>query len=645
MINTPFIPYDAFNRVLEADCQKNQKLSIVSDMCRVNTLSAIKRAGSGHLGSSLSSMEIFVLLYFDEMNTLSVGLDHPDRDIFFSSKGHDAPGQYAVLMAAGVLSLEQLSKLRRLGGLEGHPERTTCGIEASCGSLGMGISKGKGIAFAKRLGGHGGRVIVLTGDGELQEGQNWEALQNAVHQGLSNIHVLVDANSLQTDKPLKEIIALKNLEEKLTAFGWYVERCNGHDLGALKKVFEKFRTVHDKPKILIADTIKGKGISFMEHPNMEGDIYRWHSGAPDDGAFIKGYEELLLKVSRAVKVLGIKEIGLEIPENALPKPYALSNEKIVQAYEQALVEIGSKRKEIVVLDGDLSADCGLRSFEQAFPERFIENGIAEQDMVSMAGGLALQGYLPIVHSFSSFLSARANEQIFNNATEGTKIIYVCNYAGLLPAGPGNSHQGIRDLSLFGAIPNCIAMEPCNGEETKSLLSWAVETAKENCLLRLSIFPSPSPIDLPGVSSPALGKGVVLKEGHDAVLFAYGPVMLHEALSASHLLEGEVSLKVVNMPWLNRIDPAWIEEVVGASLSVFVMDNHAFFGGLGDSLLNTFNQSDTLRGKLFRKFAVEGSPACGAPAEVLRFHGLDAEGLALKVKGVFDSHGERIPRLL
>ena len=452
-------------------------------------------------------------------------------------------------------------KLRRLGGLEGHPEISTPGMEANTGSLGMGISKARGIAFAKRLGNQGGSVFVLTGDGELQEGQVWEALQNTSHQGLTNIYVIVDANKIQTDKRIKDVIELKNLEEKLTAFGWHVERCDGHSFSELNSTFARLRNITDRPKVLIADTLKGKGVSFMER--LDGNIYRWHSGAPDDGSFKNAHMELVSRINNRLAKWNMEPVRVEVPPQDIPPVYKVSDEKVVNVYGKALVEIASERKDIVVLDADLSADCGLRPFEEKYPERFIENGIAEQDMVSMAGGLALHGYLPIVHSFSAFLSSRANEQIFINASEGTKIIYVCNYAGILPAGPGVSHQGVRDVSLLGGLPNMIAMEPCNAAETKLLLEWCVNVTKENCLLRLSIFPSPGPLNLPDSYRLELGKGVVLECGKDAVIFAYGPVMLHEALLASRLLSNSnISLKVVNMPWLNRVNREWLEDVAG-----------------------------------------------------------------------------------
>ena len=491
-IEIKLIPFDEFRRIESSSIEEYSKLELIADMCRANALMSVKIAGSGHLGSSFSAMDIVVFLYYKAMNTIRLGWDHPDRDIYFSSKGHDAPGLYSALFSLGVLSEEKILSLRRLGGLDGHPDIQIPGIEANSGSLGMGISKARGMAFAKKMAGHKGSLFVLTGDGELQEGQIWESLQTTAHQKINNLHVIVDCNKIQSDKPVKDINDLYDLKKKFEAFGWHVERCDGHDYEALDHVFDRFADIIDKPKILICDTIKGKGISFMEGPtalkNNRG-LYKWHAGAPDDESFELGHKEIIDRINEQLGKQQLSPLSLKLIETREKNRVKLKDvaEKVVDAYGEALVEVGKKRKDIVVLDADLAADCGLRPFEHAFPERFIENGIAEQDMVSMAGGLALQGLLPIVNSFGVFLASRANEQIYTNATEGTKIIYVCHYGGLIPAGPGKSHQSLRDISLFGGLPNCVLLEPCNATETKSALQWCVDEAKENCMLRLVIF--------------------------------------------------------------------------------------------------------------------------------------------------------------
>lgn len=628
-----FIPFAEFEKVKKSSIDKFNKLQLISDMCRVNAFSEVKKAGSGHLGSSLSALDIFTLLYLDEMNTVSVGLTHPDRDIFFSSKGHDCPGQYAVFFAAGIVPFEKLILLRRLGGLDGHPDVKIPGVEANSGSLGMGISKAKGIALAKQLNGSKGRVFVMTGDGELQEGQIWESLQTTSYQKCNNITVIIDHNKIQTDKLCSEIIDIGDIAAKFALFGWHVERCDGHNFQAMNNVFNRLKTIDNKPKAIIADTIKGKGISFMEGAQAlrDGDgLYKWHSGAPNDNDYERGLDELIESVNRQYSAYGLGKVSCVVVETREKNRVALKTtaEKVVSAYGEALVEWGAKRKDIVVLDADLSADCGVRDFENAFPSRFLEHGIAEQDMVSTAGGLALQGYLPIVNSFGVFLASRANEQIYANATEKTKIIYACHYAGLIPAGPGKSHQSLRDISLLGSLPNLIALEPCNAFETKQVVDWCISEATENCLIRLIISPSPRAIELPEDYAFTYGKGSVLHDGADAVLFSYGPVMLNEALTAAEILRGhDIQLKVVNMPWLNRIDLPWLEETVGECPFIYTLDNHFAVGGLGDCILNSIIRSKLLVQKNFFKFAVTEFPACGTPQEALQFHHLDGRSIA------------------
>jgi transketolase len=240
----------------------------------------------------------------------------------------------------------------------------------------------------------------------------------------------------------------------------------------------------------------------------------------------------------------------------------------------------------------------------------------------MAAGLAREGLLPVVNSFASFLAARGNEQIYNQASEGTKVVYALHYAGLIPAGPGKSHQSIRDVSLLAALPNVTVVQPANAEETHALLRWAVEGAGENVALRLAIGPSPRALDFPVGGAATPGRGTVLREGSDALLFAYGPVMLHEALNAAEALGARV--QVVNMPWLNRVDSEWLAELAEPFAEIFVVEDHAPVGALGDSLRRH------LDGRAVTVFGVEGWPACGTPAEALRVHGLDGASLADRI---------------
>jgi transketolase len=625
------IPKSEFDRVGAGD------LSLVADMCRANALTAVKRAGSGHLGSSFSALDIVAHLLWRELNVAEVGWDDPDRDVFFSSKGHDVPGLYAALHALGVLPAERLLRLRRLGGLDGHPDIGTPGIEANSGSLGMGLSKGRGMAWAKTFLGRGGRVVVMTGDGELQEGQNWEAFASAAHQRVGNLWAIVDCNELQSDRRTDDILALRDLEDKLRAFGWHVQSCDGHDHAALDRAFADMRGADaDVPKALIARTIKGRGVSFMEHPTAlrDGDgTYRWHAGAPDDDAFARAYTELVERIRARVPDLRLEPVAaleghVAEPESGIAAR-AVTDEYVAAAYGKELLRLVERRPDVVVLDADLASDCRIRAVELEQPSRFIEVGIAEQDLVSMAAGLARQGLVPVVNSFAAFLASRANEQIYNQASEQTKVVYALHYAGLIPAGPGKSHQSIRDISLLAALPNVAIVQPADSGETTALLQWAIEQAQESVAIRLAIGPSPRRLEVPRVEP---GRGSVLREGSGAVIFAYGPVMLHEALTAAEELGDR--LQVVNLPWLNRVDAAWLAEAVESFDDVFVLDDHAPVGGLGDALRRA------LPGRELTVFGVDGWPAFGTPAEALRFHGLDGASLARRIAALLPVRSAR-----
>ena len=629
-----------FDKVKSFNGDWQTKMKLFADMCRYNTLVAVKKAGSGHLGSSFSALDITTYLYLNEMNVFQVGFDSPDRDIYFSSKGHDVPGLYSLFYALGIIPEEKLLMLRRLHGLDGHPEVRQKGIEASTGSLGMGISKAKGMAWAKNYNKSKGQVYVLTGDGEFQEGQIWESLQATAHQKVNNVIAIMDHNKYQTDMLVADVNNIEDVVEKVKAFGWYVVRIDGHDYNILKQTFSDLKKVTDKPKMIIADTIKGRGVSFMEKPLTETfqgkTLYKWHSGAPDDESYKKGLAELTETINKLSDKLGIGKI--QIPENKAEGKSITKLEKefVTDAYGDALVEIAKTNKKLIVLDGDLSADCKLRKFEKAFPDRFIENGIAEQDMVSMAGGLARMGLIPVVNTFASFLAARANEQIYNNAGEQSKIIYTCHFSGMIPAGPGKSHQSVRDISLFGALPNVTIIQPCNAEETKWATEYCVNESKENCVLRLVIGPSPEKIQLPKDYKFTIGVGAELTEGNNAILFSYGPVMLHEALVASEYLRKiNFGLKVINMPWLNKIDKDWLKEIIKDQKRIFVLEDHSAIAGLADRLLNELVSIGVIRDLEFNNLRLREYPECGTPLEVLEYHKLDGKSLAQRISGIAD----------
>ena len=384
----------------------------------------------------------------------------------------------------------------------------------------------------------------------------------------------------------------------------------------------------------------------MEHPVALADgggTYRWHAGAPGDEPFAQAVAELEARLAERCDALGLPAPTLEAVEaegqvaglegepesGAGTRPRAaVTDEYVVEAYGEALVELAAERPDLVVLDADLASDCRVRAFELAYPDRFFQCGIAEQDMVSTAAGMARHGLLPVVNSFAAFLAARANEQIYNQASEGSKVVYALHYAGLIPAGPGKSHQSIRDISLLAALPNVAIVQPGSSEETRALVRWAVEEADENVAVRLVIGPSPRRLELPGrveAVGPRLGAARGTRCG------------------AARLRPGDAARGAARRRAAGRAGRGGRPRRRDA-VAQPLRRRLARRGGGGATSTSSCSRT-TLRsaasptacgaalpGRAIAVFGVEGWPACGTPDEALRFHGLDGASLAARIAG-------------
>lgn len=456
--------------MLALDIPREQKATLFATMARINALSMIAEASSGHIGASFSSADILTWLYLYEMKP---------KDVVILSRGHEVPIWYAIQHGLGHLSDAALHTFRQPNGLPGHPEVSTPGVECNTGSLGMGISKAIGMILADRLADTKRRYYVLVGDGELQEGQNWEAIRQAGELNLHELTVLVDINGYQSDRPTLVL----NTGSALHAHFWCVTHCvQGHDFQQIANAFLRTRIWSNLcPSVITAQTTKGKGISFMEGHHAEKDgIYQWHSGAPTAEQYEDAIRELAMGQWPYDSKTGLHNLWFEydLPDNECPCeriieiPHEFKTKQpdsLLEAYGQALVELGERTPQLVVLDADLSVDCGLEPFRARFPERFIECGISEQSMVSIASGLALRGYLPVVHSFARFLVHRAQDQIMNQIEEGSKVIYVGSMAGQLPTpGPGKCHQTTVDAEFMDRI-GCVVLETRTPEDVKKVV--------------------------------------------------------------------------------------------------------------------------------------------------------------------------------
>ncbi len=620
-----------FQRIISAYLAPQCKAAIVADMCRLNALYMIARAGSGHIGSSFSSMDILSWLMLEELQLANDPAD-PENDIFFSSKGHDAPAYYSLLLATGRLPFDFIHQLRRLGGLPGHPDVRTPWIHANTGSLGMGISKAKGMLAAKKR----GRAFVLTGDGEWQEGQGWESLISAANYGIDRLIVIVDHNKLQSDTFVSHVSDLGDLPAKFIAFGCHTQRIDGHDFSALEHALNACKEVKGQPHVIIADTIKGRGVSFMEHTSLDNDtdLYRFHSGAPDKAAYSEAVRELMTRLNAGLNAAGLNPLRLETVARPAAPVQVEAPQSLIPAYSRALVEAGTKHENLIALDADLVRDTGLIAFRERFPKRFVECGIAEQDMVSQAGGMALKGLLPVVHSFACFLSARPNEQIYNNATEDTHIVYVGSLAGVIPGGPGHSHQAVRDIAALKGIPGLVMLEPACEREVPLALNYCLEQHNRAAYLRLCSVPWPVSFSLPKDYTLKKGQGVALTAGRDAAIIAYGPIMLSNAMRAAQTLRTQgIYASVINHPWLNSVDTPWLSKLLSSVGALLTIDNHYLAGGQGETILATAAVAGLLQGKQVAQLGLTATPACGNPVEVLTHHGLDEVSITRSVRAL------------
>ena len=585
------------------------KIKILSVINRINVLFMICKAGSGHIGTSFSSMEIYTVLYSHYFN---------NKFLFFSSKGHDAPAVYANLYLHGQISKKKFFNFRRLNGLPGHPDINTKGIIFNTGSLGMGVSKAKGLIFSNRAKKIKKKIIVIMGDGELQEGQFWESLPGVINFKMNELIIIIDHNKIQSDNYLIEVSDLGNLKKKFDSFGFNVIELDGHNPLEIKNAINKSSK---KPKILIANTIKGKGVNLFDARKLKRfEDYQFHSGAPNEDQYLIALKDLNIQIKKLLfNKVNLSNFQKKIfLKSNFKKNNELKDYTLVDQYSDILTRQAVKNKKIMVLDADLYKDTGLKKFKSKFKERFFEFGIAEQDMVSSASGFARNNFIPICHSFSCFITTRANEQIYNNSSENKKIIYVGTLSGIIPAGPGHSHQSLREISSLGAIPNLVIFEPANTNDLKFILDLALKKDfKKSLFLRLSSVRLNQQVeDLKKIKNISIGEGSELVNGVGTAIITYGPLNLSTSLSVVK----NFKTGLINFPWLNEISNSWLKKISCKYKKLFFIESQYSKISLSTLFAKSINQCE-LDLKIFN-IPIEDFPPCGSEHEVLKKMNID-----------------------
>jgi len=582
---------------------------------RRRDLAMLNRARLGHTGGDFSAADILTTLYLAVLRVDPAHPDWPNRDRFILSKGHASGMLYNVLAEAGFFPPEELATFAQPESrLNGHPSNTKLpGIETSTGPLGHGLPVAVGAAVGAQMDGATWRTFVLTGDGELQEGSNWEAAMAAAHFGLDNLTWIVDRNGLQQGDATERTIRLEPLADKLRAFGWSVREVDGHDHAALLETFQSLPFESGRPSGIIAHTHKGKGVSFIQ------DRAEWHHhhrelsddemtaalaelGGGDQGSGDRGQESAPIgsmglaagrmnppaDMESALKRTGNDDTGAQPVSTGLVgaslRIHSLVGSALADcrdAFAAALEALARADRRIVAVCNDSVSSSKLGRFAKEFPDRLVNVGIAEQNMIGVAAGLANAGKLPFVCGASCFLTGRALEQIKADLAYSNADVKLCGMSSGVAYGElGATHHSIEDLAWTRAIANMTVIVPADPLETEQAVRAAAAT-RGPIFLRLSRMPVP--VVHAADYRFEIGRAARLREGNDVTLIAAG-TMVARALEAAELLaQDRVSARVLNMATVRPIDREAIIAAACETRGIVTVEEHTTFGGLGGAV--------------------------------------------------------------
>lgn len=595
-------------------------------LVRYFILTSTSEAGSGHPTSSLSATDLMTVLFFKYLRFDTSDPKHPNNDRVIFSKGHAAPLLYSLYAAAGAVAPEELLRLRRLGSpLQGHPTPQFRYAEAATGSLGQGLSIGVGLALnGKYLDRLPYRVFVLLGDGEMAEGAVWEAIQVAHHYRLGNLIALLDVNRLGQSQETMCGHDTEAYVRRVSSFGWQVVSVDGHSVPAIEKAYEEILAGGDQPKMIVARTLKGKGISFLE------DKAGWHGKSLSPEELQRALPELgPVDIKFRGKIQKPIDIRPEEPVRSGVSPAVYRKGEMVatrKAYGTALARLVDRYPELVSLDGDVKNSTFAEILASKRGDRFFEMYIAEQNMVGVAVGLSRRGKIPFVSSFAAFLT-RAYDQLRMAAVTGASIKCVGSHAGVSIGEDGPSQMGLEDLAMFRALHGSTVLYPSDAVSTESLVE---EMIRLPGIAYLRTNRPATPVLYEGGDKfPIGGSKVVRSSDRDRATVVAAGVTLFEALRAYEILQKEgISIRVIDSYSVKPIDEVTLRKAAAETKAIVVVEDHWPEGGLGDAVLNVFAGKATVP---IIKLAVREMPASGKPAELLEAAGISATHIVRAVK--------------
>jgi transketolase len=601
----------------------------IATRLRIDSVRSTTEAGSGHPSTCCSAAEIMAALFFDEMRYDPRDPRNPDNDRFVLSKGHAAPVLYAAWAAAGIIPADDVLKLRRIDSdLEGHPTPRLPWVDVGTGSLGQGICAAVGIALNARHIGSAYRTYALLGDGEVAEGSVWEAAHAASRSALDNLCAIVDVNALGQAGPTQWQHDMDAYAVRWGAFGWHAIIVDGHDLQALLDAFEEARRTSARPTVVLARTIKGKGISFIEGKG------GWHGKPLKKGEeaqrALDELEKQFVKTDepaptpqppRSRTAVPAVKIALEPPAYKLGDAVATR-----EAFGDAVAKLGAQDPRIVVLDADVKNSTFTEKFEQRVGEqRFVQSYIAEQQMIGTAMGLAARGAIPFAATFAAFFT-RAYDFIRMSAISGLNIKLAGSHAGVSIGEDGPSQMALEDLAMMRAQPNFAVLYPSDGVSTERLVE-KMATHRGPAYMRTSR--PKTPVLYGQTEEFTIGGLKVLRESSGDVATVIGAgVTLFEALKAYDELKAKgIHVRVVDLYSLQPIDAATLlrcaRETQGRLITV---EDHYAAGGIGDAVATAV----AAEGFAVQRLAVREIPRSGMPDELLDRYGISARHIVSAV---------------
>jgi len=640
-----------------------------AEMRAINLID-IFAAGSGHPGGTLSIMDVVAALYLRVLNHDPQDPAWPERDRVFWSTGHKAPALYVALGRAGYFPLDDTVLLRQLGsGFEGHPNWLKVpGVEISSGSLGQGLGIAVGNALAGKLLGRPYRVYCLMGDGEQQEGSIWESVMSAGQYHLDNLCGIVDCNELQIDGWVRDVMGVEPLADKYKAFGWNTVEIDGHDMDQILEAFEGAAATSGHPTVILAHTIKGKGVSFME--NEAG----WHGIAPNREQFERAMVDLATPAvprERIDAMLARAARNAEAVERKtkddLPafRRDAWWNSGDTMRVEMDPTRMGFGRgleaagadERVVTIHADISGSIRITDFEAKHPERknrVFSVGIAEQNMMVVAAGLAKEGLIPVTGTYGVFASGRCWDQIRTTLCYSNMNVKIAGAHGGISVGPdGATHQSLEEISLTSILPNMHVVVPCDSVETERATFHSLLEVRGPVYLRFAREATPvvttksAPYQF-GVANIIRYRGEKLHfidafesilsthyagEGEEVTIVACGP-MVAEAMRAAWLLkeEHDVETRVVNVHTVKPLDVAALVQAADQTQIIVTAEEHQV-GGFGNIIAGAIlrHRQDFEHPLLFDMLGVDDRfGLSGKPWDLMRAFGLSAEHIAERV---------------